>query len=211
MAERPLAERRGPGGQGLAMGILAMATVVAVSNLLVQFPLGDLLTLGAFTYPLAFLVTDLSNRLMGPAAARRVVLAGFAVGVVLSIVLAGPRIALASGTAFLVAQLIDVAVFDRLRSGSWWRAPAVSTLVGSAIDTVLFFSLAFAAAFDGVFAALGGEAAWAQTPVPLLYVGPDVPLWVNLAAGDFLVKLAMAGLALVPYRAVVGAAAASRG
>jgi queuosine precursor transporter len=124
----------------LLPGILAMAAIVLASNILVQFLFGQWLTWGAFTYPLAFLVTDLVNFLHGPKAARKVVLAGFAVGLLCSLVgsqivgEAGPlvtlRIALASGVAFLVAQLLDVALFDRLRQGTWWRAPLASTLVG---------------------------------------------------------------------------------
>ncbi|MEL6197356.1 MAG: VUT family protein, partial [Pseudomonadota bacterium] len=124
-----------------------MAGIVALSNVAVQYPINDLLTWGAFTYPFAFLVTDLTNRFLGTNAARRVVLAGFVLGVLLSAWLATPRIAIASGSAFLVAQLVDVAVFDRLRQGQWWRAPAVSSVIGSAIDTALFFSIAFSASF----------------------------------------------------------------
>ena len=124
-------------------GILAMAVLVTASNILVQYPVGDFLTWGAFTYPFAFLVTDLTNRRFGTAAARRVVYVGFALAVVLSIWLATPRIAIASGTAFLTAQLLDVAVFDRLRSGNWWRAPLASSTLGSALDTAIFFTLAF--------------------------------------------------------------------
>ena len=134
-------------------GILAMAAIVVASNILVQFLILDgLLTWGAFTYPLAFLVTDVVNRLHGPQAARRVVLAGFIVGVVCSLIGTqvmtefGPavalRVAVGSGTAFLVAQMLDVAVFDRLRGGDWWRAPLASTLIGSAVDTALFFTIA---------------------------------------------------------------------
>ena len=114
-------------------GILAMAAVVVASNILVQFLLNDWLTWGAFTYPIAFLITDLMNRLYGPRAARRVVFSGFIVGVICSLIGTqvmlefGPavtlRIALGSGTAFLVAQLLDVVIFDRLRNGTWWRAP----------------------------------------------------------------------------------------
>jgi uncharacterized PurR-regulated membrane protein YhhQ (DUF165 family) len=165
--------------------VAAMAVVVAASNVLVQHPfapfgLADYLTWGAFTYPFAFLVTDLSNRAFGPATTRRIVLAGFAVAVVASIVLATPRIALASGTAFLSAQLLDVAVFDRLRHATrWWTAPFVSSLIASALDTALFFSLAFA-----------GE------PLP----------WVSWALCDFAVKVALAALALVPYRLISTAA-----
>lgn len=192
----------------ILLAVVAMAGIVALANVAVQFPINDLLTWGAFVYPLAFLVTDLTNRFLGASAARRVVLAGFVLGVLLSAWLATPRIAIASGTAFLVAQLLDVVVFDRLRQGRWWRAPAVSSIAGSAVDTVLFFSLAFSAQF----AFLGDDAGWAQTPVPLLVLGPEVALWVNLAVADFFVKLAIAAAALVPYRvAIMGVGAAARG
>jgi len=182
--------------RGIALGILVMAVVVTASNVLVQYPFNDWLTWGAFTYPLAFLVTDLTNRWLGAGAARRVVVAGFVAAVLLSIGLAGPRIAIASGSAFLVAQLLDVAAFDRLRAGRWWRAPLVSSTLGSAVDTALFFSLAFAPAF----AMLGDDAAWAQATVPLLGVGTEAPLWVSLMAGDFAVKMGLALLALIPFR-----------
>lgn len=186
--------------EGMALGIAAMAVVVTASNVLVQIPINDWLTWGAFTYPLAFLVTDLSNRLMGPAAARRVVAAGFVLAVVLSVWLATPRIALASGAAFLAAQLLDVAVFDRLRQGSWWRAPLVSSTAGSALDTALFFTLAFAP-FLVVF---GEDAAWAAEAVPLFGIGPAVPFWIGLGIGDFAVKMGLALLALLPFRLAVG-------
>ena len=190
---------------------LAMAAVVVLSNVLVQYPvqatlggvnLADTLTWGAFTYPAAFLVTDLANRRLGPAVARRVVVVGFALAVVLSIMLATPRIAIASGTAFLVAQMLDVSVFDRLREGQWWRAPLVSSFLGSVIDTVLFFALAFAP----VFAALdfGGKDGSLPFPTPLLGLGPEVPLWTSLALGDFLAKCLVALAMLVPYRALRG-------
>lgn len=133
---------------GIALGIAAMVIVVTVSNIAVQYPINDWWTWGAFTYPVAFLVTDLTNRALGPGAARRVVYAGFALAVVLSIWLATPRIALASGTAFLAAQLLDIAIFDRLRRASWWRAPLVSSTLSSVLDTALFFSLAFAGTGD---------------------------------------------------------------
>ncbi|MDE0211871.1 MAG: queuosine precursor transporter, partial [Boseongicola sp.] len=133
-------------------GILCMAAIVVASNILVQFLFGQWLTWGAFTYPLAFLVTDVMNRLYGAAMARRVVVAGFVAGVICSIVGTqitgefGPlvtwRIAAGSGLAFLTAQLLDVAVFDRLREGVWWRAPFVSTLIGSALDTAILFTVA---------------------------------------------------------------------
>ena len=144
-------------------GILAMATVVVASNILVQFLLGDWLTWGAFTYPIAFLITDVMNRVYGVAAARRVVFAGFVVGILCSLIgtqimMQGDgytfpavtlRVAIGSGTAFLVAQLLDVQIFDRMRNGAWWRAPLASTLIGSALDTFLFFSIAFSAMFNG--------------------------------------------------------------
>lgn len=178
----------------LAMG--AMAALVLASNILVQHPLGAFLTLGAFTYPFAFLVTDVTNRASGPRAARRVVYVGFAVGAVLSFLLSSPRIAAASGIAFLTAQLLDVAAFDRLRRGSWWRAPLVSSTLGSALDTALFFWLAFSA--SGAF--LGPIEDWAVGPAPLLGVGPEAPFWVSLALGDFMVKMLVALAALGPYR-----------
>ncbi|WAC29493.1 queuosine precursor transporter [Ancylobacter sp. SL191] len=174
-----------------------MMAVVAASNVLVQHPveylgLAEVLTWGAFTYPLAFLVNDLTNRRFGPAVARQVVYAGFALAVVLSIWLATPRIALASGSAFLVGQLLDIGVFNRLRRLSWWHAPLAGSLLGSAIDTVLFFSLAFAGDVD-----MSGPVTYATT-------GITVPLWVGLAFFDFLVKVACALLALIPYGALMG-------
>ena len=159
--------------------LLAMTVIVVASNWLVQFPINDLLTWGAITYPFSFLVTDLTTRLQGPERARRVVWAGFALAVLLSIWLATPRIALASGTAFLAGQLLDIQVFQRLRAGSWWRAPLVSSTAGSVVDTALFFSLAFA--------------------------GSGLP-WITLALGDLGVKLILAVLALAPFRAVLALA-----
>ncbi|MCE0506387.1 MULTISPECIES: queuosine precursor transporter [unclassified Roseivivax] len=192
-------------------GILAMAAVVVASNILVQFLLGQWLTWGAFTYPIAFLVTDLMNRLYGPGPARKVVLAGFAVGVVCSFIGTqiqgefGPlvtfRIALGSGLAFLTAQLLDVSIFDRLRGGRWWRAPLASTLVGSSLDTAIFFTVAFSGAL--VFLEPGNDVSWAGEALPLLGVGPVVPLWVSLAVADWLVKLSLALIALVPFRLIV--------
>ncbi|MCO5145566.1 MAG: queuosine precursor transporter [Aquamicrobium sp.] len=187
--------------------VAAMAVTVAASNVLVQYPFGhfglqDILTWGAFTYPFAFLVTDLANRNHGAAAARKVVYAGFAVAVVLSIWLATPRIAIASGAAFLVAQLIDVAVFERLRRNAWWQAPLISSVIGSVIDTVLFFSLAFAARFAALDTGFGLEDGSLGFAVPFV-LGGEVPLWVSLALGDFCVKIAMALVALVPYGALI--------
>ena len=200
-------------------GILAMAAIVVASNILVQFLILDgLLTWGAFTYPLAFLVTDVMNRVYGAGPARRVVLAGFVTGIVCSLIgsqimLQGDgytyaavplRIAVGSGTAFLIAQLTDVAVFNRFREGRWWRAPLVSTLVGSALDTALFFTIAFSATLS--FGATADAAiSWAQGPVPFMTAGPDAPLWVSLAFADWMVKLALALIALLPFRIIVGA------
>ncbi|WP_439561723.1 queuosine precursor transporter [Roseinatronobacter sp.] len=196
-------------------GIIAMAAIVVASNILVQFLFGNWLTWGAFTYPLAFLVNDVMNRVYGPQAARRVVWVGFAVGVACSLIgtqiigeygpLVTLRIALGSGIAFLTAQLVDVAIFDRLREdkhgGPWWRAPLASTLVGSTLDTALFFSIAFSATL--VFIEPANDVSWAGEILPMLGFGPEVPLWVSLAVADWGVKLTLALLALVPFRLIV--------
>ncbi|WP_136634396.1 queuosine precursor transporter [Pseudooceanicola onchidii] len=192
-------------------GVIAMAAVVVASNILVQFLFGQWLTWGAFTYPIAFLVTDVMNRVYGAGPARRVVFIGFVVGVICSLIGTqimgefGPlvtwRIALGSGLAFLVAQMMDVAIFDRLRSGRWWRAPLASTLVGSTLDTAIFFTVAFSGAL--VFLEPANDVSWAGEALPLLGVGPVVPLWVSLAVADWMVKLSLAILALLPFRAIV--------
>ena len=199
-------------------GIAAMAIVVVASNILVQFLILDgLLTWGAFTYPFAFLVTDIMNRFYGPADARRVVYFGFVSGVICSligsqIILEGDgytypavafRIAVASGIAFLVAQLVDVFVFDRLRTVEWWRAPLASTLIGSVLDTALFFTIAFSASVPFFSDAANGEISWAWDMAPLLTFGFDTPLWVSLALADWTVKLSIALIALIPFRIVV--------
>ena len=187
-------------------GIAAMACVVTVSNVLVQYPvtlklgplnLADLFTWAAFTYPLSFLVTDLVNRFFGPRAARRVVYAGFALAVALSIYFASPRIAIASGSAFLVAQLLDVLVFDRLRRNPrWWVPPMISSFIGSVVDTVVFFSLAFAA----MFSMLGPNVPFAIQGAPLFGVLPvEAPRWLSWALADFGVKILMATVLLAPY------------
>ncbi len=191
-------------------GIIAMAAIVVASNILVQFLYGNWLTYGAFTYPLAFLVTDIMNRVYGTAAARRVVLVGFAVGLVCSLIgtqimgefgpLVTVRIAIGSGVAFLVAQLIDVSVFASLRGRAWWQAPLVSTLIGSTIDTLLFFSIAFSGALAFVHPAT--DVSWAAETVPLLGAGPLAPLWVSLAVADWAVKLSIALIALIPFRLI---------
>lgn len=187
-------------------GIIAMAATVVASNILVQFLLGDWLTWGALTYPFAFLVTDVMNRVYGLAAARRVVLAGFIVGVICSVAAAGMnattlRIALASGTAFLTAQMLDVWIFDRLRNRVWWTAPLVSTLIGSVTDTAIFFTIAFSTPLS--FIDPGADIAWANEILPVLGHGPAAPLWVSLALADWLVKLALAVLSLAPFRIIV--------
>ena len=199
----------------LLPGILAMAAIVVVSNILVQFLIVDgLLTWGAFTYPFAFLVTDIINRVYGTKAARQVVFVGFMTGVACSLIGTqvlleyGPavtlRVAVGSGVAFLCAQLLDIAVFNRLRTGSWWKAPLVSTLVSSTVDTIIFFSLAFSATFAVFGADANAAVAWAQDPVPFLNTGPLAPLWISLAVADWSIKLAIAIFALVPFRLIVG-------
>jgi len=200
----------------LPLGILAMAAIVVASNILVQFPIGQWLTWGAFTYPFAFLVNDLTNRFHGPVAARRVVYAGFAVGIACSLIgtqivgefgpLVTLRIAIGSGLAFLTGQLLDVAIFDRLRQRAWWRAPFLGSLIGSAADTALFFTIAFSAML--VVLEPGNDVSWAAESVPLLGFGPAVPLWVSLGLADFLVKLAVDLLALLPFRLAVARYAA---
>ena len=199
-------------------GIAAMAIVVVASNILVQFLILDgLLTWGAFTYPFAFLVTDIMNRVYGPADARRVVYFGFVSGVICSligsqIILEGDgytypavafRIAVASGIAFLVAQLVDVIVFDRLRTGVWWHAPLASTMIGSVLDTALFFSIAFSASVPFFSDAANEEISWAWDIAPLLTFGFDAPLWVSLALADWTVKFSIALIALIPFRIFV--------
>ncbi|HMQ58368.1 MAG TPA: queuosine precursor transporter [Rhizobiaceae bacterium] len=186
--------------------VALMALVVAASNVLVQFPfahfgLGELLTWGAFTYPVAFLVNDLTNRRFGVSAARKVVLAGFVLAVAMSVWLATPRIAIASGTAFLVAQMLDATVFNSLRRQAWWRAPFISTLLGSALDTAIFFSLAFASRFAFIDAAFGMQDGSLAFPASLF--GTEVPLWISLAFGDFCVKIAIGLAMLVPYGALL--------
>ena len=193
---------------GIYRAVLAMIVVVTASNILVQYPvdfdlgpvhLGDILTWGAFTYPFAFLVSDLTNRHHGPQLARRVVMAGFAVAVVISVYLATPRIAIASGTAFLTAQLLDVTVFNWLRRQSWWRAPIFGTLAGSVVDTLIFFSIAFSAAF----AFVGPEDGFALEAAPLLGLfAVETPRWLSWALGDLTVKLLIAVFALIPYRLI---------
>lgn len=159
--------------RGVLAAAVAMIGLIVASNILVQFPLNDWLTWGALLFPVCFLVTDLTNRSHGAAQTRKMVLIAFPVAIGLSMWLSTPRIGIASGTAFLVGQMLDVSVFDRLRRMSWWQAPLVSSVLASAVDTAVFFSLAFYA-----------------TPVP----------WVTLGVGDFGVKVAIALAMLIPFR-----------
>ena len=166
-----------------------MGVVVLTSNYLVQFPINyygleEILTYGAFSYPVAFLITDLANRSYGKYVARKVVYIGFAIGIVFTLFfstnfenLISVRIAIGSGTAFLVAQLLDVQIFDKLRKKKWFVAPLTSSLIGSTIDTFLFFSISFYA-----------------TGIP----------WVTLSLGDLTVKVLIALLMLIPFRLLLG-------
>ena len=163
----------------------SMALVVALSNYLVKFPvnyfgLNDLLTYGAFSYPVAFLITDLSNRIYGKNIAKKIVYIGFALGIILTLYfstnysdLISIRIVIGSGTAFLIAQLIDVNIFDLLRKKIWFIAPLVSSLIGSTVDTFLFFSISF--------------------------YGTNIN-WVTLSLGDLCVKIIVALVMLIPFR-----------
>ena len=162
-----------------------MGVVVLASNYLVQFPikhygLEEILTYGAFSYPIAFLITDLSNRSYGKVVARKIVYFGFITGIVFTFFfstnfadLISVRIAIGSGIAFLVAQSLDVQIFDQLRKKKWFVAPLTSSLIGSTVDTFLFFSISFYA-----------------TGIP----------WVTLSLGDLMVKILVALVMLVPFR-----------
>ena len=193
----------------LLIYVALMTLVVVASNFLVQFPLNatvaginlaDILTWGAFTYPIAFLITDLTNRQFGPQTARKVVFAGFVVGVGLSFYTAVPRIAIASGSAYLAGQLLDISVFNRLRRQAWWHAPLVGSLIGSALDTIIFFSFAFAAFF--VF--FGPNEPFALETAPILGVlSIEAPRWISWALGDFTVKMLVGLIMLLPYGALM--------
>ena len=162
-----------------------MGVIVLASNYLVQFPINyygleDVLTYGAFSYPIAFLITDLANRSYGKLVARQIVYIGFALGISFTLIfstnfadLISLRIAVGSGTAFLLAQLLDVQIFDKLRKRDWFIAPLTSSLIGSTTDTFLFFSISFYA-----------------TGIP----------WVTLAFGDLSVKILVALAMLIPFR-----------
>ncbi len=197
-------------------GVIAMAVIVVASNILVQHPLGAYLTYGALTYPLSFLVNDIVNRLYGAAAARRVVLSGFWVGLACSVIgtqimgefgpLVTLRVALGSATAFLVGQLLDVTIFDRLRRSDWWRAPLASTLLGSSVDSVIFFTIAFSMSLS--FLEPSNDVSWAAANGALVGIGPQVPFWVSLAVADWCVKFAIAVFGLLPFRLIVAKMAA---
>tara|TARA_B110000444_G_scaffold28682_1_gene23710 strand:- start:291 stop:845 length:555 start_codon:yes stop_codon:yes gene_type:complete len=166
-----------------------MGVVVLSSNYLVQFPikyygLDEILTYGAFSYPIAFLITDLANRSYGKIVARKIVYIGFVIGVSFTLLfstnfadLISVRIAIGSGTAFLVAQLLDVQVFDKLRKKKWFVAPLTSSFIGSTVDTFLFFSISFYA-----------------TGIP----------WFTLSLGDLAVKIFVALIMLIPFRLLIG-------
>ena len=189
--------------------VALMTAVVVASNVLVQYPLpgaiagmqlGDLLTWGAFSYPIAFLVTDLTNRQFGPRTARKVVVAGFVVAIFLSVLVATPRIAIASGSAFLLGQFLDISVFNKLRAQSWWRAPLLGSLFGSFLDTAIFFSFAFAA----VFVFLGPNDPFALESAPILgLMAAEAPRWVSWALGDLAVKIIIGLAMLLPYGALM--------
>ena len=170
-----------PSRMQFAGATLAMALVVLASNVLVQFAINDWLTWGAFSYPVAFLVSDLINRRFGPSPARRVAYVGFAVAIAASLLLAPARIAIASGLAFIASQLLDIGVFDRLRRGLWWRAPLVATVIAAVLDSIVFWGIAFA--------------------------GTDGP-WLTWALGDLGVKLGVGVLMLLPFRLLIGRQAA---
>lgn len=188
---------------------LLMTAIVVASNILVQYPLsgqlagialGDLLTFGAFTYPVAFLVTDLTNRQFGPQTARKVVFIGFVVGVALSFVTSSPRIAIASGTAYLAGQLLDITVFNRLRRLSWWKAPLLGSIFGSVLDTAIFFSLAFAP----IFVLIGPNDGFAIEWAPILGIlATDAPRWISWALGDLSIKMLVGVVMLLPYGALM--------
>jgi len=160
----------------LVAGVFAMTVVVTASNILVEIPINDWLTWGALSYPFAFLVTDLTNRALGAGKARIVVSVGFLAAVIMSLILADSRIALASGSAFLLAHLLDIFLFDKLRQAAWWKAPLFSSIIASFLDTLIFFSLAFA--------------------------GTGLP-WQTWALGDYGVKLAMVAILILPFRGLL--------
>ena len=193
--------------RGVVIGTIAMAIVVTVSNVLVRFPINDWLTWAAFSYPISFLVTDLTNRRLGVRYARRVVLAGFICALFLSMYFSTPRIAVASLTAFLVAQLLDVQIFDKLRGAAWWRAPFISSSISSAVDTALFFSLAFAGTaspLEKSFRETSGDMGYAggfieHYIIPIIYPAA-LDMDMHLVLGYIALAINLVIYALVIYR-----------
>ena len=197
--------------KSLIVPIMTMSIIVLVSNILVQFLLGNWLTWGALTYPFAFLVTDITNRFYGLSAARKVVLFGFIIGIFCSLVGTqlqgefGPlvtfRIALGSATAFIISHLLDISIFNYLRQERWWKAPLISSIVGSSLDTLIFFFVAFSGFL--IFLEPSNDVSWAVEQVPILGVFAISPLWVSLAFADFLVKLSLITISLIPFRFLI--------
>ncbi len=197
---------------GIYLAVLSMAAIVILSNILVHFLLGEWLTYAAFTYPFAFLITDLSNRLYGSKVARLIVLIGFFTGILGSLIgtqiygefgpLVTLRVAIASGAAFLLSQLLDIKLFYLFFSKTqWWRAPLFSSIIGGSIDTLLFFSVAFDSNFS--FLEPSNDVSWANTTSPLLGWGPEVPFWLSLSVADFIIKLGIVFVSLVPLRLIL--------
>ncbi len=195
----------------LFIPIILMSVIVLISNILVQFLLGNWLTWGALTYPLAFLITDITNRFYGLTAARKVVLFGFIIGLFCSFVgtqlqgefgpLVTLRIALGSATAFIVAHFLDISIFNYLREEKWWKAPLISSIVGSSIDTIIFFFIAFSSVL--IFLEPTNDVSWASEKTPLLGISGTAPFWVSLAVADFLVKLSLVIISLVPFKYLI--------
>ena len=199
------------------LGIFAMAAIVVASNILVQFLYGEWLTYGAFTYPIAFLITDLMNRLYGPQIARQIVFFGFVTGIICSLIgtqiiieidkdfyvpAVTTRIALASGSAFLLAQLLDIFIFTKLKDFSWWHAPLFSSIVGGALDTIIFFSFSFSLSLTIVLG-FDHNTEFMNQGVPILGFGSISPLWMSLAIADYFVKLTLALVCLIPFRILI--------
>jgi len=186
------------------IALTAMTIVVLASNILVQYPfeawgLQDYFTWGAFTYPFSFLVTELANRRFGPKGARKVVYVGFVLAVALSVILATPRIAIASGSAFLTAQLLDIGIFSRLRNMAWWLPPFASSTISAAVDTTIFFSFAF---YCGVVPGLGLTIDQMLAQVGIVDQCFALP-WVTLGLADYGVKLALSVFSILPYGVVL--------
>ena len=180
--------------KSLIVPIMTMSIIVLVSNILVQFLLGNWLTWGALTYPFAFLVTDITNRFYGLSAARKVVLFGFIIGIFCSLVGTqlqgefGPlvtfRIALGSATAFIISHLLDISIFNYLRQERWWKAPLISSIVGSSLDTLIFFFVAFSGFF--IFLEPSNDVSWAVEKVPIMGIFGILMLPVSIYIFSFI-------------------------